>query len=420
MERAIKPRVLIIGLTWPEPRATAAGVRTFQLIRFFTSRGYAVSLSSAAGEPPAETDPEISEVPFVPIRINHPSFDELISSLAPEIVVFDRFLTEEYFGWRVVEKAPNAIRILDTQDLHSLRQNREEALLEGSSLTPAQWKKSDITKREMASLFRCDLSLIISAFEIEWLQKNLPIDPSFLFYLPFVFRVGDEIPEKERLPFEGRRDFVFTGNGRHKANTDAILFLKEEIWPGIRSVLPDARMLVYGAHLPREITSLTDSDQGFLVRGWVPEIREVVKVARVHLMPLRFGAGLKGKLFEAILCGTPSVMTSVGAEGTAFSDLQSVVSDDTSGFISRAIKLYSSETLWKEIQVKSDTIVRSDFARDAFHDRLQQKLLTLRENLTTSRENNLIGGILLHHTTAGSKYLSKWIELKESNKATGQ
>lgn len=411
------PRALIIGLTWPEAQATAAGVRTLQVVKLLKFLGYEITYSSAAAMPSDAHFPVLPGVHFKPIRLNHKSFDSFIRALDPEVVVFDRFLTEEYFGWRVASFLPGAIRILDTQDLHSLRRSREISLKEGVPFQPSIWKGQEITKRELASVYKSDLTLVISKFELEWFNTHTPIDPALLCYLPFLFQESDFTGPSERPTFEERKDFVFVGTGRHSPNLDAIHYLKEELWPGIRRELPGTNVHIYGSHLPRQITKLTDEAEGFMVRGWIPEAEEVVKHSRVNLAPLRFGAGLKGKVFQAVLCGTPSVMTPIASEGTAFSDLSGLIANSSEEFVDRAVTLYKNKSLWREIQRKCDAILKADFNEGEFYAKFQEKLESVRANLDRHRGNNLIGGMLLHHTAAASEYMGRWIELKEKRGA---
>ncbi len=406
-------RVLIIGLTWPEPQATAAGVRMMQLISLWKSYNYQITFSSAAALSPGGKLPEIPGVEFSRIRLNHRSFDDFISALDPCMVIFDRFLTEEYFGWRITRTLPQAIRIVDTEDLHSLRKARELAQKKGMVFEPNIWRSLEITKRELASLFRADMSLIISSFEMDWLRSHMPSLTSQLFYLPFVFEEADLAPHSDRPSFKKRNDFVFIGNGRHLPNTDAIRYLKKEVWPKIRKELPEANLNIYGAHLPREITALTDPEEHFFVKGWVPEVAGMLSSARVNLIPLRFGAGLKGKLFEAMRCGTPSAMSSIAAEGTGFANMPQYVGDSPGQLASVAVNLYRDESRWCEMQKKGDAILRSEFSRKDFAGGLKKRLDLLQTNLEKEREENLIGNMLLHHTMASSRYLSKYIGLKE-------
>jgi hypothetical protein len=281
--------VLIIGLTWPEPSATAAGLRMMQLIRSFLDNNFLVMVASAARKTALSADLSHLKIDEVPIRLNHSSFDIFIKKLQPGIVLFDRYLSEEQFGWRVAEYAPGALRILDTEDLHSLRASRQRALEEGRKFYLKNWLLSDITKREIGSIYRSDLSLIISDYELDLLQNIINIDPSLLLHLPFMQDPVNKRRQQNWLSFEERHHFIFIGNGKHAPNTDAILWLNKEIWPLIRKKLPEAQLHIYGSYLPGNITKLHRPEAGFFIYGWVRETEEVLERARVNLAPLRFG-----------------------------------------------------------------------------------------------------------------------------------
>ena len=113
--------LLIIGFVWPEPNATAAGSRMLQLIDFFQENGFNITFVSTASKTEKSFDFETLNIQTFDIQLNNVSFDALIKEINPEFVLFDRFLTEEQFGWRIAENCPEAIRILDTEDLHFLR-----------------------------------------------------------------------------------------------------------------------------------------------------------------------------------------------------------------------------------------------------------------------------------------------------------
>lgn len=120
-------RLLILGFVWPEPNSSAAGGRMMQLISMFQKQGLAITFASPA------QDSEYMEslidfgVEKVSIELNNTSFDLFVNELQPDLVLFDRFMMEEQFGWRVAENCPKAIRILDTEDLHCLRLARQNA-----------------------------------------------------------------------------------------------------------------------------------------------------------------------------------------------------------------------------------------------------------------------------------------------------
>ena len=258
-------QLLIIGTTWPEPRTTAAGNRMLQLIHFFSSQGYQITFSSTAAESEKSLDLNAMGIQIAPILLNHDSFDRFISKLQPTIVLFDRFPMEEQFGWRVAEFTPDALRVLDTEDLHSVRKTREVAFKKNIEWIAGYWLRADITKREIASIYRSDVSLIISSFEMCLLKDAIKIDDSILMHLPFMIsplKDGDTCVLK---PFEERKDFICVGNGKHAPNLDAIVWLKTIIWPLIHKELPEANLHIFGAYLPERIQQMHKPTEGFLV-----------------------------------------------------------------------------------------------------------------------------------------------------------
>ena len=153
--------LVIIGKVFPEPNSTAAGSRMLQLMEIFLSQNYQITFLSTASISENSFDLNSKNIQFQNIVLNDNSFDDLIKKLNPEIVIFDRFTTEEQFGWRVSEQIPNAVKILDTEDLHFLRDARERAFKQNKNLEHSDLI-NDVFKREIASILRCDLSLIIS------------------------------------------------------------------------------------------------------------------------------------------------------------------------------------------------------------------------------------------------------------------
>ncbi|MCK5872935.1 MAG: glycosyltransferase, partial [Methylococcales bacterium] len=312
-------KILIIGLIWPEPNTTAAGTRMMQLVHFLLSRKFDVNFASTAAKSEQSYDLEKLNINCFSIELNHSSFDSRIKELDPEIVLFDRFLTEEQFGWRVKENCPNAVRILDTEDLHFLRKSRELAL----KANDPNWQnyiQNDITKREIASIYRCDLSLIISKYEVSLLENYFSISSSLLFYFPIFDQSYTNISLENYHPYEERQHFMTIGNFKHKPNIDAVRHLRKRIWPLIRNKLPKSEMHVYGAYPSEAVKQLESKKEGFFIKGWISNKKDAFVNYRICLAPLRFGAGQKGKLLDAMYFGTPSITTSIGAEG--LSDLE--------------------------------------------------------------------------------------------------
>ena len=336
------------------------------------------------------------------------------------MVIFDRFMTEEQFGWRVAETTPEALRILNTEDLHSLRRTREVNFNTETKNSLSAWSNSDLAMRELASILRSDLSLIISKYEYDLLVKNARIPESYLLYLPF-FGKGESLLENHPgAAFESRSGFIFVGNGKHAPNVDAVHWLHAEIWPEIRKALPQSELRIYGAYLPEAVLKLHDPAVGFRVEGWIEDSGNAVGGARVNLAPLRFGAGMKGKIVEAMRCGTPSMATGIGWEGLADNnEIDSCIADSASDFAQKAIALYENKGFWQIQHDFQTRIYKKLFSWSEHTERLRNSIDNLREDLSLHREQNIIGNILRHQSMASTKYMSRWIEAKNKPNQAG-
>lgn len=411
------PHLLIIGYVWPEPNSSAAGSRMMQLISFFRARNYSVTFATTAVKSPYMANLEELGVNIQNIQLNNSSFDDFITLLQPEIVLFDRFMMEEQFGWRVSENAPGSLKILDTEDLHFLRKARHSSFTKGEFLTTSLLQ-TELAKREIASMYRCDLSLIISKPEIELLKKAFNVPEFLLFYLPFLLPPLSEEAIKSLPSFEERRHFVSIGNFKHEPNWDAVVNLKENIWPLIRRKLPEAELHIYGAYPTQKVNQLHHAKAGFIVKGRAPVAAEVIKNARVLLAPLRFGAGLKGKFIDAMVNGTPNVTTGIGAEGMHDKlPWNGNIEDNALEFAQAACTLYSNESIWERASKNGFGILEKCYNKIFYQEEFKEKLSILKMNLKEHREKNFTGSLLSHHSHQSSRYLSKYIEVKNKLEA---
>ncbi|MBU2929364.1 glycosyltransferase [Winogradskyella psychrotolerans] len=408
----MKKKILVIGFVWPEPKSSAAGSRILQLIAQFQSQGYEVTFASAAKTSDNTFDLNTINVETKPILLNDSSFDAFVKELHPDTVLFDRFMTEEQYGWRVSEQCPNALRILDTEDFHGLRKAREVALKRNETVT-SEHLQNDTTKREIASIYRCDLSLIISEAELEILLNQFKIDKSLLYYLPFLLEPISEDDIKLLPTFEARQHFITIGNFLHAPNYDAVLYLKQTIWPLIRQQLPKAELHIYGAYESQKVTQLHKPKEGFFIKGFAEDVNAVMQNAKVCLASLRFGAGLKGKLIDAMQNGTPCVMTNIAAEGM-FGHLggNGFTSDNPKVFAEKAVLLYNNVETWKQKQHEGFKVMHKRFNKVNFEKGFASKLIELSKDINAHRENNFIGQLFMHQSMQSTKYMSKWIEAK--------
>jgi O-antigen biosynthesis protein len=404
-------RVLIIGFVWPEPKSSAAGNRMMQLIDLFQANDYKITFATTA------LNLEFSEnlihfgIATKSIVLNDSSFDDFVKEINPEIVLFDRFMTEEQFGWRVSESCPNALQLLDTEDLHCLRQARQLAVKENREFTDNDLF-SDVAKREIASILRCDLTLMVSEFEMDLLQNQFKIAKELICYLPIFAEKLENLPN-----YNERNDFIFIGNFLHEPNWDCVKYLSEIIWPLLHSKLPEAKMLVYGAYPSQKVLELHKPKQNFYILGRADDAFEVVKNAKVVLAPIRFGAGIKGKLIEAMQCGTPSITSSIGAEAMFGNlDWNGFIKDNSAEFIEAAITLYQEQKLWNSCQENGFKILEERYKKALFESYFMKSVHFTLENLSQHRNRNFIGLILKHQSVSSVKYMSKWIEEKNKKR----
>ncbi|QCY12198.1 MULTISPECIES: glycosyltransferase [Pseudomonas] len=418
--------VLVIGYVWPEPRSSAAGGHMMQILESFLEQGWDITFSSPAGTGEHRADLTALGIREVPIELNNSSFDTFISQLAPDVVLFDRFMMEEQFGWRVEKHCPDALRVLETSDLQSLRDARHLRLKErlkasddaddfSELFAPALraefefMAETDLAKREIAAIYRCDLNLMISEVEIELLVEQFTVPRNMLHWCPLMV----DLPSAPPATFEDRAHFLSIGNFRHAPNWDAVLWMKTRLWPLIREQLPSAQLHIYGAYTPPKATALHNAAQGFHVMNWAEDALQVMSAARVCLAPLRFGAGIKGKLVDAMLCGTPNVTTPIGAEAMHGEEpWPGAVTRTAQAFADNAVQLYKDKTRWLDAQAQGLQLLASRYQRTRHGPALIARINECRQHLSSIRRDNFTGSMLRHHQHKSTQYMSQWIEAK--------
>lgn len=404
-------KLLIIGYVWPEPKSSAAGIRMMQMIHLFKKENYDITFASPAQLSEYMADLSSINVSVKKITLNCDSFNEFCKELSPDIVLYDRFMMEEQFGWRVTKSCANAMTILDTEDLHSLRFVRQQCYKKNIPFSDEEYLSADITKREIASIYRSDLTLMISKTEIELLQRLFQIPLSKLFLFPFVYH--QKVVEKQLPSFNERSDFMTIGNFLHQPNWDAVLHLKQTIWPAIKKQLPKAKLHVYGAYPSEKVYQLHNTKEGFLIHGRADDVDDVMQKHKVCISPLRFGAGIKGKFIDAMRNGTPSVTSTIGSEDMIIDNLWGgFVADDPNEFAEKALNLYTDEKIWNEKQKAGNQLFKKAYQNIDIETGLTEKIIYIGKNLKTHRNTHFLGEILKHHTLNSTIYMSKWIQEK--------
>jgi glycosyltransferase involved in cell wall biosynthesis len=219
------------------------------------------------------------------------------------------------------------------------------------------------------------------------------------------------------LPFKARAHFVMIGNSLHQPNYDAILFMKKEIWPQIRNNDPNVELHIYGAYQTQKILQLNDKKSGFLIKGHASDAIETIRKYRLLLAPIRYGAGLKGKIFDAMKAATPVAMTTIAAEGM-FENTATYgfVDDDPVNYAQKCLQLYNSESEWQSVSLENSHILKSNYLGSAF----AKALLTKTSQLISYKSpeinrNNFSSKMLNYHSNKATKFMSKWIEERNAS-----
>jgi len=410
-----KPVALLFGTVWPESEASAAGVRQLQWVRFFKRAGFRVILSS-----PSKQNEHIKlDVECLPLPLNRTSIRQTLTELSPVIVMFDRFILEEQFGHMIYEFCPEALVLLETEDLHLLRRAREslrEKYLEMESV-PETLYHSDTALREIASILRVDYSYVVSSFEEDFLANVFGVGMDKVQWVPFFY--SDVIHEPAfGNSFHNRSDFCFIGNFRHAPNMDGLRWFLREIWPRVREGLPEATLHLFGSYPTEEVMNWNNPKAHIVSHGHAKNLDEVFLKSRVNLAPLRFGAGIKGKILEGLRYGVPCVTTKVGVEGLlpqagASYEFPGLEANTSEAFARACIELYQDEAVWSQKRLDALRLLQDIYAEDEILPKLNEQVFHLLESKKKGQLPGFNSRILRHELMNSHKYFAKWIEQKE-------
>jgi GT2 family glycosyltransferase len=246
---------------------------------------------------------------------------------------------------------PRVKVVFDTVDLHFVRLTREAGLTGDRSLAR---EAERYRKVETRIARESDLVWFASSTDLEAMWREAPGVPSVV--IPTIHR-----PHAGGLPFGAREHLLFVGNFRHRPNEDGVRFFVQEVLPRVREELPGVELLLVGDAAPREFSQL--SEQGVRLLGYVPDVDPLFARARVFVAPIRFGAGIKGKIGEALAYAIPLVTTTVGAEGMSLRDgEEALIADTADAFAAAVVRLYRDEELWRRLASNAHAHVERHFS----------------------------------------------------------
>jgi len=359
-------RVLVVDATTPMPDHDSGSLRMVNLMRVFADLGWQASFLPENRLFVERYTPALQALgvealyaPYAqdPVRLLRERGREF------DLVVLSRHYVAASFLGLVRLHAPQARIAFDTVDLHYLREQRaaelagDEALARHAGATRAQ---------ELRLVRESDVTLVVSPVERDLLARDAP--GARVEVLSNVHEVHGC-----RRPFAERRDLVFVGGFQHPPNTDAVEWFVREVFPQLRIALPGVRFHVIGSRVPESIRAL--ADEQVVVHGFVEDIMPYMDGCRVSVAPLRYGAGVKGKVNMAMSCGLPVVATPVAVEGmhvAAGSDV--LVAEDAAAFAAAVVRLYRDEALWNTLSANGLANVERHFSFAAARAAVQRLL----------------------------------------------
>lgn len=352
-----RPRLLILDHRLPTPDRDAGSVRMMHLIELLQAEDVDVTFvpENLQSLEPYSTELRLRGVELITAPL-YASIGDFLEQAAPrfDLAMVSRFhiaedflgLLRQHFGERKV--------LFDTVDLQSLREMRLARL---DADPEALRRASEVRDREFAVARLADAVIVVSEFEQELLRKELPEVPTHLL------SIVHDMPGRGS-GFLKRRDLFFVGGFEHPPNVDAATWFVHEVLPLIHRRLPKLRLSLIGSNPTPEVEALA-SDR-VTVTGFVPDMEPYLESCRLSVAPLRYGAGVKGKVNQSLAHGLPCVMTSIAAEGMYLEHGKSaMIADSAADFAAAVVKAYRSPWLWHRLSRRGLAAVRERFSVEA-------------------------------------------------------
>jgi O-antigen biosynthesis protein len=358
-----RKNILVIDHHLPMPDCDSGSLRMFQILKLLHQLGHRVTFIP---DNFAKLHPYAGDLQKRGIEVlYHPYVKKVRDYLISRGSDFDAVVLSRYnFACKhmrdVRQFAPQSRIIFDTVDLHSLRAHREAEI---NTDPEAREKARQKEELEYDLIAQADETWVTSSVEQKLLQEKWPEKS-----IQLVSNIVD-IPGSS-TPFELRRDFLFIGGFQHAPNTDAVLFFLKKVYPIIKERLRDTRFYIIGDKTPPEVVAL--ANENVVITGLQRDVRPFFENVRLSVAPLRFGAGVKGKINQSMAWGVPVVATSMAVEGMALTSGEDVlVADEPEEFARALIELYESEELWNRLSENGIRKTRVSFSTDAARKKLK-------------------------------------------------
>jgi glycosyltransferase involved in cell wall biosynthesis len=341
---AARPKIVIVDAFVPKPDQDSGSADLFWYMRIFQAFGYEVCFIAAfERSEPREYADSLRRWGFrVLIAHGMASLQDITrrEAATAALVMLQRISVASHLVEGVRRCAPRAKLVFSTVDLHYLREERA-AIVERSA--SALGHALEVRRAELRAIGAADATTVVSHVELDIVKRLMPEANVHRIPIP-------RLPTRAATSFEARRGVVFVGGFAHRPNIDAVKYLVDEIWPLVRQRLPDAELQVVGSNVTPDIAALDAPRDGVRILGFVEDLSTILDHVRLSVAPLRFGAGVKGKVVSSLLHGVPCVLSTVASEGMGLVAGEHVLEGDSARQMAdEIVRLHEDRDLWQRL-----------------------------------------------------------------------
>jgi GT2 family glycosyltransferase len=365
-ERKVRKRILVIDACVLTPDQDAGSLTVFNHIKIFRSLGYKVTFAPDNLHRDEKYTSDLQRMgveclywPYTPSLVSHL---EAYGSHYDVVFIARAGVAHAHID-NIKTHCPQAKIIFDTEDLHFVREQRRAELENDPALAELALQRKE---QELAVAAKSDCTLVVSHYEKEVLLQE---DPRLNVT---VIPIPRDILGGQVSNFGTRENILFIGGFQHPPNVDAVLYFVREIFPLVKKQLPDIRFYIIGSKAPAEVLELA-ADPSIIVTGYVDDLTSYFNKCRLSVAPLRYGAGVKGKVITSLSYGLPVVASGVACEGMQLvNGLEVLIADEPSEFASSVVRLYTDDSLWNKLSANGLNNVAKNYSfaatRKVFED----------------------------------------------------
>lgn len=364
-QRVRAQRVLVVDPFLPVYDRASGSKRLFEMLKLLVAGGHAVTFIARNGQGGERYAAELQQLGIEVYagdaeRMKECGFavkcwpldlKQLLDDTHYDLIILSFWYLAEQYLPRIRAWSPSSQLVIDTVDVHYVRERRQAELYHDAGLLQ---QAAETYQKELSIYRQADALITVTEDDRQTLLREMPA--SRIFVVPNIHDVVSDIP-----PLAGRTGCLFVGGFAHLPNADAVLYFHRDIWPRILQRLPDAHWTIVGNNPPPAVLAL--AGPAITVKGYVPSMEPYLRSHLVSVAPLRYGAGMKGKIGEALANGLPVVTTTIGAEGMGLQNGNggTLVADDPEAFANHVARLHADTDYWNQLSAQGRQHIETHF-----------------------------------------------------------